>query len=129
MISYLISGAVCAVLGMASGQALVLSMGRRGLSSQVRHLGNVNTVLVERVAKLEEAVPSMISRAEVENAFAQVAQIEAQRQSAAMQQARAQAVFGRNPAATADLNTTVNAQLDALSERINRINQEFGVRS
>lgn len=129
MISYLISGAVCAVLGMASGQALVLSMGRRGLSSQVRHLGNVNTVLVERVAKLEEAVPSMISRAEVENAFAQVAQIEAQRQSAAMQQARAQAVFGRNPAAAADLNTTVNAQLDALSERINRINQEFGVRS
>lgn len=128
MISYLLTGAACAILGMASGQALVLSMGRRGLSSQVRHLSNVGTVLVERVDKLEKAVPSMITRTEVENAFAQVAQIEAQRQNAAMQQARAQAVFGAGPA-PADLNTAINAQLDSLSERINRINQEFGVRS
>lgn len=128
MISYLLTGAACAVLGMASGQALVLSMGRRGLSSQVRNLGSQLAPLVEKVEKLEEAVPAMISRSEVERAFAQVAQIEAQRQNAAMQQARAQAVFGTN-AAPPDLNTAINAQLDSLSERINRINQEFGVRS
>ena len=128
MISYLLTGAACAVLGMASGQALVLSMGRRGLSSQVRNLGSQLAPLVEKVEKLEEAVPAMISRSEVERAFAQVAQIEAQRQNAAMQQARAQAVFGANNAPP-ELNTMINAQLDSLSERINRINQEFGVRS
>lgn len=81
----------------------------------------------ERLKQLEEAVPTMISRAEVERAFAQVAQIEAQRQAASVQQARAQAVFGGNAAAPADLNKAINAQLNSLSERINRINQEFGV--
>ena len=50
----------------------------------------------------------------------------AQKQAAAQQQARVQAVFG-NGAAPADMNTAINAQLTSLSERINRINQEFGV--
>jgi hypothetical protein len=63
----------------------------------------------------------------VQQAFAQVAQIEAQRQAATVQQARAQAVFGGSGAAPAELNTAINAQLNSLADRINRINQEFGV--
>lgn len=127
MISYVLTGAAAMLIGMASGQAIVLSAGRRRLSYQVKAMGAQVSLLISDVNKLQDAVPTMITRAEVENAFAQVAQIEAQRQNAAMQQARAQAVFGGNGAAPADLNKAINAQLNSLSERINRINQEFGV--
>lgn len=129
------------LIGMASGQTIVLSAGRRRLSHQLAVAverqttlyNRVNTLeagagaIDERLAKLEGALPGMITRAEVENAFAQVAQIEAQRQNAAMQQARAQSVFGRADSPPADLNKAINAQLGSLSDRINRINQEFGV--
>lgn len=127
MISYVLTGAAAMLIGMASGQAIVLSAGRRRLAYQVKAMGAQVSLLISDVNKLQDAVPTMITRAEVENAFAQVAQIEAQRQNAAMQQARAQAVFGGNGAAPADLNKAINAQLNSLSERINRINQEFGV--
>lgn len=127
MISYVLTGAAAMLIGMASGQAIVLSAGRRRLSYQVKAMGSQVSLLISDVNKLQEAVPTMITRAEVERAFAQVAQIEAQRQNAAMQQARAQAVFGGNGTAPADLNKAINAQLNSLSERINRINQEFGV--
>lgn len=141
MISYVITGAAAMLIGMASGQTIVLSAGRRRLSSQLAAAVERQTMMFnrlnalesgrlddeERLKQLEEAVPTMISRAEVERAFAQVAQIEAQRQAASVQQARAQAVFGGNAAAPADLNKAINAQLNSLSERINRINQEFGV--
>ncbi len=127
MISYVLTGAAAMLIGMASGQAIVLSAGRRRLSYQVKAIGGQLSALVNDVNALQEAVPTMITRAEVERAFAQVAQIEAQRQNAAMQQARAQAVFGGNGAPPADLNKAINAQLNSLSERINRINQEFGV--
>lgn len=136
------------LIGMASGQAIVLSAGRRRLSSQLSaaverqtamfsrlnalEAGRVDDIettaeTLDRLSKLESSLPSMITRSEVENAFAQVAQIEAQRQNAAMQQARAREVFGVG-GAPADLNTAINAQLNSLSERINRINQEFGVK-
>ena len=127
MISYVLTGAAAMLIGMASGQAIVLSAGRRRLSYQVKAIGTQISALVNEVNTLQEAVPTMITRAEVERAFAQVAQIEAQRQNAAMQQARAQSVFGGNGAPPADLNKAINAQLNSLSERINRINQEFGV--
>lgn len=149
MISYVIAGAAATLIGMVSGQTLVLSLGRRKLSSQLAltverqtmMFNRLNALESERVAseetkealggrlqQLEEALPGMITRAEVERAFAQVAQIEAQKQAAAVQQARAQSVFGAGTP-PADLNTAINAQLNSLSERINRINQEFGVRS
>jgi archaellum component FlaC len=136
------------LIGMASGQTIVLSAGRRRLSHQLSVVAAGQTAIYDRVNaleslqggqaevadaindrldKLEAALPGMISRAEVENAFAQVAQIEAQRQNAAMQQARAQSVFGGKGGAPVDLNTAINAQLSSLSDRINRINQEFGV--
>lgn len=149
MISYVIAGAAAMLIGMASGQTLVLSLGRRRLSSQLAVTVERQTMMYnrlnalesaqagsdealeavsERVQQLEESMPGMITRAEVERAFAQVAQIEAQKQAAATQQARAQAVFG-NGSAPAEMNTAINAQLSSLSERINRINQEFGVRA
>lgn len=135
MISYIITGAACSIIGMVSGQALVLSLGRRSLSSQVKTLREEVSLVArkfvgveEGIAGLEKTVPEMITRAEVERAFAQVAQIEAQKQAAAAQQARVQAVFG-NGAQPADLNMAINAQLSSLNERMNQINREFGVAS
>jgi hypothetical protein len=133
VISYIITGAACGIIGILSGQGLVLSMGRRGLASQIRSLRQEVSLVAQKfddlegsVAGIEKTVPDMISRAEVERAFAQVAQIEAQKQAAVAQQARAQAVFGGgNP--PVDLNTAINAQLGALSDRMNQINREFGL--
>jgi hypothetical protein len=126
VISYIVAGATAGIIGMLSGQALVLSMGRRSLASQVKTVGGELGAMVSRVTELEKTMPEMISRAEVERAFAQVAQIEAQKQAAMTQQARAQAVFG-GATQPVDMNTAINAQLGALSDRINRINREFGV--
>jgi multidrug resistance efflux pump len=115
MIEAVIAGAAATLIGVLSGQAMVLSAGRHRLAARVR--------------QLEGAVPELISRSEVQNAFAQVAQIEAQRQAATVQQARAAAVFGGpSDADRSGLNANVNAQLDALNARLNRINQEFGLR-
>lgn len=119
MMEAFIVGAAAGLIGMASGQALVLTAGRRRLAT--------------RVSALEQSVPELITRSEVQNAFAQVAQIEAQRQAANVQQARAAAVFGNgaaaaNPAPRGDMNTMINSQLEALNDRLNRINQEFGLR-
>jgi len=126
VISYIVAGAAASIIGILSGQALVLSMGRRSLASQVKTVGGELGAMVSRVTELEKTMPEMISRAEVERAFAQVAQIEAQKQAAVAQQARAQAVFGGgNP--PVDLNTAINAQLGALSDRMNQINREFGL--
>jgi lysophospholipase L1-like esterase len=114
MITYVLAGAASALIGMASGQALVLTAGRRRLAA--------------RLALLEQQVPELISRNEVQNAFAQVAQIEAQRQAQAQAQVRAAAVFGGQPPAMerGGFNGAINAQLEALQERVNRINAEFG---
>lgn len=149
MISYIVTGAAAMLIGMASGQTLVLSLGRRRLSSQLAAaverqvemhnrldvlesaqagMDEVGESVSARLQRLEDGMPGLITRAEVERAFAQVAQMEAQKQAAASQQARAQAVFG-NGSAPSDMNTAINAQLSSLSERINRINQEFGVRA
>jgi hypothetical protein len=126
VISYIVAGAAASIIGMLSGQALVLSMGRRSLASQVKTVGSELGAMVSRVTELEKTMPEMISRAEVERAFAQVAQIEAQKQAAMTQQARAQAVFG-GATQPVDMNTAINAQLGALSDRMNQINREFGL--
>lgn len=127
MIEAIITGAACGIIGMASGQALVLSAGRRRLAWRCTILEEQATKLTARVHGLEQTLPDLISRSEVENAFAQAAQIEAQRQAQAMQQARAAAAFGGNGNGRGEMNTAINSQLEALSARINRINQEFGV--
>lgn len=118
MLEAVLTGAAAALIGMASGQALVLSAGRRRLATRV---GAIE-------ARIEQTIPDLITRAEVQQAFAQAAQIEAQRQVASIQQARAAAVFGNAPQpARPDMNNMINSQLEALNDRINRINQEFGV--
>lgn len=117
VLSAVLAGAASALIGVLSGQALVLTAGRRRLAL--------------RVNALEQAVPELISRGEVQNAFAQVAQMEAQRQAQVIQQARAASVFGNGASngavGGADFNTAINAQLSSLQERIGRINQEFGL--
>jgi chromosome segregation ATPase len=147
MISYLIAGAAAGIIGVISGQGLVLSAGRYRLAGRIKTLEQqkiglqarlemmnerVDSVEValpklnERMDALEAALPKLISRDEVERAFAQAAQIEAQRQAALQQQARQAAVFGGGAPAQ-DLNTQINGQLNALNERISRINKEFGL--
>lgn len=126
MLEAVITGAAAALIGMASGQALVLAAGRRRLALRLSGLES----------QIEQTIPNLITRAEVQQAFEKAAQIEAQRQVATIQQARAAAVFGAGapaaaPAAVAqrpDMNMAINSQLEALNDRINRINQEFGVR-
>jgi len=128
MISYVAAGALSAILGLLSGQGLVLAAGRRRLAARAQALELQHSALVQQVEQLSEALPQLISRSEVERAFAQVAQIEAQRQAAAQQlQQRAATGFRQSAAAAPDLNTAINGQLQALEERIARINQEFGL--
>lgn len=135
MLEAVLTGAAAALIGMASGQALVLTAGRRRLANRMMALEESVPELNLRVSGLEQREGQLITRSEVQNAFAQVAQIEAQRQTTAMQQqARAAAVFG-NAAATGsqaaeprgDMNTMIKAQMEALQSRMNRINQEFGL--
>ena len=128
MISYIAAGALSAILGLLSGQGLVLAAGRRRLAARTQALELQHSTLVERVTQLSETLPQLISRSEVERAFAQAAQIEAQRQAAAQQlQQRAAAGFRQSSANAPELNTAINGQLQALEERIARINQEFGL--
>lgn len=108
------AGAAAGLIGVLSGQGLMIAAGRSRMAT--------------RLNKLEEAVPELITRSEVQNAFAQVAQIEAQRQAAAMQQNRAAAAFGANPAAQrGDMNEMINTQLAALNGRMEQINKQFGL--
>jgi len=128
MISYVAAGALSAILGLLSGQGLVLAAGRRRLAARAQALELQHSALVQQVEQLSEALPQLISRSEVERAFAQAAQIEAQRQAAAQQlQQRAATGLRQSAAAPPDLNTAINGQLQALEERIARINQEFGL--
>lgn len=135
MLEAVLTGAAAALIGMASGQALVLTAGRRRLAARMIALEESVPELNLRVSGLEQREGQLITRSEVQNAFAQVAQIEAQRQTTAMQQqARAAAVFGTTAAAGAqaaesrgDMNTMIKAQMEALQSRMNRINQEFGL--
>lgn len=135
MLEAVLTGAAAALIGMASGQALVLTAGRRRLATRMTALEESVPELSLRVATVENRMPELITRSEVQNAFAQVAQIEAQRQSTAMQQqARAAAVFGNGVAVggqvaepRGDMNTMIKAQMEALQNRMNRINQEFGL--
>jgi len=67
-----ITGAIAAIIGLASGQAISVRMsGIKGKNDG-------------RIAALEQTVSTMITREEVQSAFLQVAKIEADKQKAAM---------------------------------------------
>lgn len=145
MIDVLIAGAISGIAGVVTGQALLLSSGRRRLAwrtaaleqefktlvCRADDLQRGHAALAEQLQLVEETLPSLIGRAEVERAFAQVAQAEAQRQLALQQQqqqARRSAVFNASPApAPEEFNTAINSQMEALAERLNRINQGLGL--
>lgn len=103
----LIAGAAAALIGVLSGQTLALKLTDRESE--------------KRLQALENAVPELISRSEVQNAFAEMARLEAariqQEQQQAQQLARQQMVFRerqqtqRRPA-TAELNAQMNQQLE-----------------
>ena len=106
-------GALAALLGVITGS---------GMSQVLRSKG-----LDRRIADLENAVPHLILRTEVESAFQQVAQIEAQRMAQQQQQARQAAVFGNASATSGAMNQKINDQLAVLTDRINAINDQFGI--
>jgi len=115
MLESFIAGAAAGLIGVLSGQGLVMASQYRKSSA--------------RLDALEQAVPELITRSEVQNAFAQAAQIEAQRMAAQQQQARQAAVFkeGAPQQQAPGLNKQINEQLAALSDRINMINNQFGL--
>lgn len=108
-----IAGAAAALIGVLSGQGLVLYGSSRK--------GNM------RLAAIEQVIPELITRNEVQAAFQQVAQIEAQRIAQQQQAARQAQVFGNGatPPPSASLNTSINSQLAALNERLAQLNAQI----
>lgn len=109
----IIAGAVAALIGVLSGQTLVLYSGRK------RDAG--------RIVAIEQVIPELITRNEVQAAFQQVAQIEAQRIAQQQQAARQSQVFGAQqaPPPSNNLNTSINSQLAALNERLAQLNAQI----
>ena len=111
-------GALAALIGVLSGAKLtaVLKLGK----------------LDERLLFLEEdVIPELVTRAEVQDAFQQVAQAEAQRmqqqQAQAAMQARQQAAFSERSSESGAMNKKINDQLAVLSARMKQINEQFGL--
>ena len=106
-------GILAALIGVLSGQGLATA-GK----------------LSKRMDTLEAALPELISRAEVQSAFQQVAQIEAQRmqqQQAQAAQIRQQSAFANRTAENGAMNQKINEQLAVLGERMKQINNQFGL--
>ena len=114
-------GALAALIGVLSGQGLAVAI--RGKKSD------------ERLTALESAVPELITRAEVSDAFAQMAQIEAARIAQEQKAARSGAVFGTGMSAqaqgaverTGEMNKQINAQLAQLTRRMQEMNSQLGI--
>lgn len=117
-----ITGAIAAIIGLASGQAISIRMsGIKGKDDN-------------RLAALEQTVSTMITREEVQSAFLQVAKIEADKQKAAMMPPPVpsnvsfeDAVLSRQQnlqraaAQTNQVNQQMNQQLEALQSRLKEI--------
>ena len=117
-----ITGAIAAIIGLASGQAISVRMsGIKGKTDG-------------RIAALEQTVSTMITREEVQSAFLQVAKIEADKQKAAMMPAPVpsnvsfeDAVLSRQQnlqraaAQTAQVDQQMNQQLAALQQKLKEI--------
>ena len=110
-------GALAALIGVLSGAKL----------SAIIKLGKID----DRLLQIEGAIPELITRTEVQDAFQQVAQVEAQRmqqqQQQAAMQARQQAAFSERASDTGVMNKKINDQLAVLSARMKQINDQFGL--
>ncbi len=114
-----IAGAIAAVVGLVSGQAVSI------------RLSSTKGKDAARIAALEQTVTQMITREEVQNAFAQVAKIEAEKQKAVMMAppnvSFEEAVLSRQQniqraaAQTDQVNQQMNQQLAALQSRLKEI--------
>jgi len=117
-----ITGAIAAIIGLASGQAISIRMsGIKGKDDN-------------RLAALEQTVSTMITREEVQSAFLQVAKIEADKQKAAMMpppvpsnMSFEDAVLSRQQnlqraaAQTAQVDQQMEQQLAALQQKLKQI--------
>tara|TARA_B100000035_G_scaffold290823_1_gene278235 strand:- start:6409 stop:6783 length:375 start_codon:yes stop_codon:yes gene_type:complete len=116
-------GAIAALIGVLSGQGLAVAIKGKKLDS--------------RLQLVEDSIPELITRAEVQSAFAQMAEIEAQRirqEQQAQQAARATQAFGTAPARvqgameqSGDMNRQINAQLAQLTARMKEMNSQLGI--
>lgn len=111
-------GALAALIGVLSGQ---------GMCAVIR-----SGKLSKRIDQIEGAMPELITRVEVQAAFQQVAQVEAQRlqveQQKTMQlkQARQIAAFGGGETTPSEMNAKINEQLAVLQSKMNQINSQYG---
>ena len=118
-------GALAALIGVLSGQSLAVALKGKKVN--------------DRLQLIEDSIPELITRAEVQSAFAQMAEIEAQRirqEQAAQQQARAVQAFGAVPQRTqqamenrGEMNQQINAQLAQLTARMKEMNSQLGLES
>ena len=118
-------GALAALIGVLSGQSLAVALKGKKVN--------------DRLQLIEDSIPELITRAEVQSAFAQMAEIEAQRirqEQAAQQQARAAQAFSAVPQRTqqamensGEMNQQINAQLAQLTARMKEMNSQLGLES
>ena len=116
-------GALAALIGVLSGQSLAVAMKGKKVN--------------DRLQLIEDSIPELITRAEVQSAFAQMAEIEAQRirqEQAAQQQARAAQAFNSVPQRAqqameknGEMNQQINAQLAQLTARMKEMNSQLGL--
>lgn len=110
MVGAFVAGAASALIGVALGQGLRLKL--------------INRKSDGRLDQLEACIPHLITRAEVQNAFAEVAQIEAQRMQQNRVVRRPEAPFPSQAVQTSQgMNQRINEQLDQLKDRIQAMNE------
>jgi len=115
LIEGFIAGVAAATIGVVSSHGLSVYSRQKNIA--------------QRIGVLEQTVPTLIRREEVQAAFQEMAQIEGRR-IAEQQQVRSQEVFGGVQTARsqerANLNAQINDQLSDLTQRISAINDQFG---
>ena len=112
MVGAFVAGAASALIGVALGQGLRFKV--------------INRRQDDRLGELEACIPHLITRAEVQNAFAEVAQIEAQRLQQERVVRRPEPAFPSQAVQTsAGMNQRINEQLDQLKERIQAMNESI----
>ena len=112
MVGAFVAGAASALIGVALGQGLRFKL--------------VNRKVDGRIDQLEACLPHLITRAEVQNAFAEVAQIEAQRMQQERAVRRPEVPMPSQAVQTSQgMNQRINEQLDQLKGRIQAMNDSM----